>query len=518
MTQTRIYIAGLADRYALKLGLVIVVGASLRMLTASGSASPGWMSWADQDHYFVSAQAWAHGKLDASLHHYPPGYSLMGAPFVRLLKVQAFAVPDLLCLMACLILFAALGRRLLPDMPGWRAACVAAFLYSTLSSPVLRNVWIVPWNTTGAAPFGFAALLATLRLCEAPGLVTAAVLGGLLGIMAGIRPTDAAILAVVCAAYAVTQLARAGLRKLLGLAGVGGAAICLGAAPLALAHLAVHGASGGDYLAKSANIGFEWRLLPLRWVTLVLDPHPLLPEGTGLAEALPWIGPGLAGLLLMTTMSGKCEREWRLIGAAIVLHWCLYLAYRDLQPYGLWRFYNLHYFKWTFPFLLLAALRLAAALARRRQRSMAILAVACAAPMLLWQPIGRREAAPASTIRAGGDGSMRLDPGLAGVSEALFLPLLGSWHDIYLGHATVTAGRAVYRNTWDFKLQPVAGGALLQPLRPFMSGPMTFQAATGTSLGGGDVVRISETLRLGLPCAILPWRMGCQTPDYGGGL
>jgi len=80
---------------AITLGLALLV-----LVVMQGRAamrlSPLWQAWSDQSRYLQSAQAWATLNLDPALHHYPPGYSLLAAPFVYLMPALPFVVPDLL--------------------------------------------------------------------------------------------------------------------------------------------------------------------------------------------------------------------------------------------------------------------------------------------------------------------------------------------------------------------------------------------------------------------------------------
>jgi hypothetical protein len=499
------------DRVALPAGLLYILFVTVRFQYKLFPHYEGWFSWADQGWYLMSARAWATGQLAPALHNYTPGYSLMAAPFVWLFPAQPFAIPDFVDFAASLLLFAAIARRLCPARDGWRAASIAAFCMSSLITPVLQRIWIIPWNTTGSAPFLFGALLGTFRLCEKPGWRRAAVLGLLLGVLGGIRPTDAAVLAPCIAIYSAVWLRRETLPHLAALAVSGILGLLIGALPFVCAHLAVHGLTGGAYIAKSAGIGFEWRLLPLRWVMIVLDPRPLLPEGSGLAEGLPWIIPGIAGIAFVTMLARDREPAWWLIAAAIAASWSLYLSYRDLQPYGLWRFHNLHYFKWSFSFLLLAALRLGAAVFEWRQRWRFAAAAAFGVAIAAWQPVGVKTA-HSSVLKNPPANTVELDMPLSRVSDAALLPLSGTWKDIYFSDAQLMSLDHSFANTRDFKLLPVPGGALLQPLRQLPGPPLLFYPGDRISFSSrADAVALSERIVFGLPCGILPRRLACRS-------
>src|SRR6516165_4122113 len=101
----------------------------------------------------------------------------------------------------------------------------------------------------------------------------------------------------------------------------------------------------------SEQIGFEWRLLPIRWVTLMLDPRPLFMEGRGAIEVYPWIVPGLAGMAVYLTMPDRrCSRiSHAIVIGAAAMYLTAYFFYQQKEAYDIWRYMVYHYFKWLFP-------------------------------------------------------------------------------------------------------------------------------------------------------------------------
>ena len=470
-----------------------------------------WADWDDQHHYFVASQAWAQGNLDPALHHYLPGYSLLGAAFMRVLPWQPFLVPDFLCYAACLILFCRIARRLIPAGWGWELGAPVVFCATTLGSPVLRATWLTPWSTTGSAPFLFAALLMALRAAEAPSPARVAALGAVLGVCAGFRPSDAAALVVVCTPYVgLAQVMRGniGANGAARLTGAFVAGLVAGSAPWLIAHIAVHGVAPGTYVGRMSEIGFEWRLLPLRWVEIVINSRPLMPEGPGLAGAYPWILVGIAGLGAASVEAGPARPAWRLVAAATSLHWALYLAYRDLHAQGLWRFHNLHYFKWTFPFLGLAALRLLVAFCFPARRRLGAISVAAALPLFLWRPVLQVEDAPALE-----EGSPpRIIADLSNVFDAVLLPIEGDWRGIYFSHTVLRGKDRVFVSQPDFKLIPYLDDALLIPLRPLQGPPLQLDMDPKLILRSGARGHAAiQRIEFGLPCFVVPSRQACAT-------
>ena len=470
----------------------------------------------DQQHYLDAAKAWSVLDLSAAHHHYPPGYALLAAPFEWVTPWQPFMLPDLACLLVSLVLFVRVAQRL---TPGWGDAVPAlCFLVTVLSGKWMAFwLWIMPWTSTGSAPLQYLSVLLALRFGERPGRMRAFLVGLAIALVTGFRPSDAAVLLATGAGYVAWVLIRdrAGVRVWVWTAAAAGLGLAVGLLPWIAAHLAIFGASPGAYVSKSTGIGLEWRLLPMRWVMLVIDPRPLLPEGAGIAEVLPWVIPGIAGLLMaMVPGRGRHVAPAVFVVATIALHWALYLAYRDLQPYGLWHFTNIHYFKWTLPFLMLGAVRFLAALFTQGERRRVVFAAVVTLLMFVWRPV-LSDARPMSVSASGS--AVDLPDGLSPLSDAMFLPLDGAWRALYFGLFDLRVGGAVFQNTRDFKVLPVPGGALVLPLRVLPFGPATLDLAADVTLRReGDFRAFTQAIRLGVPCGIFPRRLSCAWKSQAG--
>ncbi len=472
---------------------------------------------ADQGRYLEAARAWAVFDLTPSRHHYLPLYPMLGALFVWLTPAQPFMLPDLVCLLAALMLFIRIGRRL---AAGWSDSAIAlCFMVAVLSGKwMVFWVWIMPWTSTGSAPLQFASVLLALRFGEQPDAARATALGACIGLVAGFRPSDAGVLAATGGGYALFILvrSRASTRAWALVAGAAFAGLLAGLLPWLVAHYEIFGAAGGPYVQKSAAIGFEWRLLPMRWVTLVIDPRPLLPNGAGMAEVLPWVIPGIAGMLAaLIPRPGRPVGPAAFVAATVTLHVALYLTYRDLNPDGLWRFVNIHYFKWIFPFLTLWAAQFVAALVTGRpERTGALAALVVTLALFAWRPLLRKPDAAAVTYLQGAAGeSVRLPEGLSRLDRALFLDLSGAWEAIHAGKFVLHDGQATFASQFDFKVLPLRRGALLFPLRPLPPGPAVLDLPPGIGLRTPDDARdYVQAVVLGPPCGIFPRRSACVSP------
>ena len=471
----------------------------------------GWFAWADQGSYWLAARAWATGNLDPYQHLYPSGYALLAAPFVWLMPADPFIIPNLLCWVGSLWLFAALGARLAGGIPGARVVSGTVFFLVTVAELRALYSWEVPWTSTPAATLTFASLLLAIRPADEgrPRLVWAALLAGLIVLF---RPTDALVIvpAVGVCVLARMQPWRTGWRRAVILGLGAGCAVAVGPALLVVTHVATHGWSLGYYFALSRRIGFEWRLLPLRWVTLLLSPRPLYPQGEGFAEVYWFVLPGLAGIIAM--ILGDQGRRFRhaVVGGAAIAFLCLYLCYRDLHVPGLFLFQNQHYLKWTLPVFGLYALALPYLLVRRRVAA-CVVAVVVVSLLSCWRAeLVVSHAQPPATVLAGGAG-LALPRGMKRVGDAVLATSPDDFRGLYFGKHTIEADGQSFDAGIDFKLIPVPFGFMMIPLRPLPGGPSELHLAEPLRLDpAATVITARQAIVFGFPCLVVSRRPVCR--------
>ncbi len=481
-------------------------------------------AWFDQSQYLMAARAWATWDLDPRHHWYLPGYPLLGALGATITPAQPFWLPDLLCLLASLWLCSRLAARL---APGWRyapALGAAVFLATTVMAPRVLQVWVVPWTTTPAVPLTLAAILLALRFQHAATARTAGLAAAATTAIALFRPSDALIVLLTVPAFMGWWLVaqRPGLGRAAGILIVSVVGAALPLAVLAAVHGAVYGWSAGPYLTYSAALGFEWRLVPWRWVVLFLGPQPAYathlagggPGGVGMIVMFPWIAPGLAGLSACVALDRPRRAAHLLITAVVTLHILAYLAYRDLQPEALWRFENYHYFKMVLPlFGLYGVLFLGRLLQPGRWRSVGV-ALPVLVGLLCWRG-GWVPAAPTGA-RVEDVGSLELPRGLPPIGGGLAVAALGSWDSIYFGATALTArvGTTSVQNV-GFKTVPVPGGFIVEALRPLPSLPSVLHLDPGIRLDAAvPPVSLRHSIRFRLPCVAPAWLPGCAVPAW----
>lgn len=325
----------------------------------------GWWGWWDQSQYLRSAVAFAGGGLDPREHWYPLGYSLFLSVFVQDPSGHVALLPDLLGLMAAFAAFVRFAGAVGVGA-GWGGAL---FVAGTCASASVRATWAEPWNTTlsaallwwllalSAGRLGVDGRLAARRRGDVLRLVAMGVLAGAICVT---RPTDLLLVGIWGGWMLWGWLRERGRAADPAWVAAGLALVLV---PAGMLWVRIYGFHASPYMAVSRAIGF--RLSGLWWKTylLLVAAEPWFPDDAGLLERLPWILPGLAAIpVLPWIATGRARGLLVLLAMLVVPYTLLFFSYSDLVPFGLWRFHNVHYLKWTFPGLLLLGLVLARAL------------------------------------------------------------------------------------------------------------------------------------------------------------
>lgn len=307
------------------------------------AARQGWWSWADQTKYVEAAAMLADGRIDRGGYHYPLGYSVLGAPFVRLWPAHPFFLPNL----ALVLAGAALAWRLARRWLGPTATLALAAGFVATHSELLRLTLVVPWNTIAVQTAFFAGLWLTLTRRDARAL------GGLALLAAAtylVRPADAACFAPL--------LVGATLRLPTWRARLGGGALgvlVVAAAVVGVAWLnwRVFGDWKTPYERGSfENIGFLGYPVAHKLYGLFVDGETFFGEfGTALLWRYPWLFLAVPGAVWWVRRDGWSGAAAL---AAIGLNWGLYVCYNDFTPSALYRFSLIHYVAWAFWPLLVA--------------------------------------------------------------------------------------------------------------------------------------------------------------------
>lgn len=430
----------------------------------------GWWGWFDQSKYIESARALAALDFSSAHHWYPLGYAILGAPFVWLSSLHPFVLVDLVCLLACYGGFLAFCRRI------GVGSCwaVAIFLGSVAGNTMIFIQWVVPWTTTPTS-----ALIWLLLACVAAhvqGVPRPRLIGVLAACIPLVRPTEA-VLVVPCLLVAVTAMPRRMPRDVLLMATGGLGPLLL----YGLLHWRIYGLSPSDYMRYSGDIGFT--LYDFGWKAYVvfIDPRAWFLDGRGLLWIAPYFAVALAGVLVAFAHG----RPVVLLACMLVIHSVLYVSYRDLLPTGLWRYYNIHYWKWAMPGAAALAFITLRDLVRWRRATafpLAPAAVLLALPLLCVKahPVAVGADVPAKMLAYDGP-----------------VPPYG---ETYFGAMTMHDARGPLRAFIDIRTIPVPSGVrVFATSRDFAADPAWDSLPAGWT-SSPTPTRYAVRYHLGLPC------------------
>jgi hypothetical protein len=316
----------------------------------------GWWGWFDQGQYLKSAYALLQLDFSPDKHFYPPLYPAVGGIFLAWSSGHPFFLLNLICLLWFAYVFIRVADRYIP-----RWGSVLVLFGTTIFNFRIFENYLIPWTTTLSA-----ALLATgilgmawlqdvmrnedIRISGWQVFIVAACLG----LLVPTRPGDAVVGGLLglglslgywhARRFATEKMPRPTIYFSLAIIGFAiGPAIYFGF------NKAVFGTFAGGYMQVSEGNGFFLADLAEKFVSLWLDGETLYGEpNTGLVQRYPWLLFSLAGLVWVLL---RGDFFLRVLAVAICGFFVIYMSYGDLLPNGLWRYLNIHYFKWTFPFL-----------------------------------------------------------------------------------------------------------------------------------------------------------------------
>ncbi len=438
----------------------------------------GWWGWFDQGQYLTAAHAFAVFDFVPAHHFYPPLYPLLGALFLPVSAVHPFWLIDLVCLLWFAWCFIHFARRYVAQ---WLAVLI--FLLAVVANRALFENFVIPWTSTLSATLlsvGIYSLSRCATGASRGGVVPARLGTGALaacslalGLIAALRPADALVggllwLGVMGAEGISCRIAGRPFMRRLALAT---SALAVGPLLFLSFNLLVFGSPFGGYIhANSAN-GYFPADAAEKFVSLFLDGYTLYLElKAGLIDHYPWLALALPALVFVLIRG-----DWalRVVAAAVCLQFALYLPYGDLLPNGLWRYLNIHYFKWTFPYLALfacyAGLTILRSMRANPIHGLAWSAFLVVAALLLaslrtevdHQPLPVRfisnPISNAEFVLQTGDGDIDLLD-LSG--------LRGGFTDIYFGEHRLTLDGRELARVRDYRVLPAPWGVRILFIRP----------------------------------------------------
>lgn len=367
--------AGGGFRVRLGIGLAAMIVFYLysyaRFRTVPGNEFPlGWFGWTDVGRQLASAQAFAAFDFITTVHHYPPLWPLMAAPFVGWLPQHPFLVPSVVCLAVYAWGLVRIGERTYGVALTWLTLVPMMVLLlrgSTGGEYTLNDEWIMPWNSSAVAAVSstlfviyhrFDTKAHPWRCDQGRDLALVGAFYLLYGALLALRPLDVVVFFPLVL-IAFLQLVRAGVaagrtgvfRRLASLAvviGVSGLAV-----PLAYFAFneAVFGDPFGGYLSEGVQNGYFPGELLTKAVAVGIDGYGLHLETSQTIREHFWLFPWAIAATLVAIVF--CRGIIRVIALSAVCAMLINIPYGDLTPNTLYRFNTIHYFKWVFPWIAL---------------------------------------------------------------------------------------------------------------------------------------------------------------------
>ncbi len=434
----------------------------------------GWWGWFDQGHYLLSANALAHFDLTPDKHFYPPLYPAIGAIFLKWSSGHPYFAINLAALLWFSYVFVRVSDRYIR-----RWGSIVLLFGTTIFNYTLFENYVIPWTTTLSVALLASGILGLVWLQEIQYKIRTRIsdlqvffVATCLGLIVPTRPVDAAVGCVIGLGLLISywqtrrrnnDVAPNALRFLLLviMGSIIGPLLFLGF------NIAVFHSIAGGYLQTNASHGFFFGDLAEKFVSIWLDGFTLYGEpNAGLTEHYPWLLISLAGLAWVLIQGDGLLRT---VALAIVLVFVLYLPYGDLLPNGLWRYKNIHYFKWIFPYMALFAVLLVrqALLSWRRRDSWVLpFSLLFGIPLLMLSLQLVVTVIPVSPHTTNNQTDISFELPNKQIDFIDIKGLYGEFTDIYFGsHHLLLDGRELMM-VKDFRLLPMSFGVRLLFIRP----------------------------------------------------
>ena len=493
-----------------------------RFLPGNPADPLGWWGWADQGQYLKSARAFASGTWREVEHFYPPLYPWLGSWFVRGSPGHPFFLVDYVGFALHVAALLGVGRALC----GPRLAIAAIVGTLALFPDLTMQHWAEPWTTSATSGIASGIILVFWRVSR-PGwalrdgtdwLCLAALSFGY-GAIAALRPLDVVVYApLVAAAFAhvVSSAFRSSPgdplpRRVWAVLVVAAVAGLVVPTLLVAFNLQTSGTWMGSYVLRSRGVGYEVADAGRKFVSLFFDSAAVygVPRETIAARFWPIVvtGPVLLGLLCWARM------PVRLLALTVLLQFAVYLPYPDLTPSSLYHYANVHYFKWTWPWLILLTVAQVrwwiGNLPRRRGWTLGqVAAVAALAIVALLVGLASRDVVPA-VVAQNGSQSITIDlPDRRSVDYVDFGGVPGSFETLFNSVQRLEVDGVTLRWLGDFKLIPVPGGTRLIFGHARAVRHLTLGFDPGVVLGpvppAGRAVRVGVSLACKIRTCALP--------------
>jgi hypothetical protein len=445
---------------------------STEALPGNPEAPLGWWGWYDQSNYIASARSFADGTWRDVQYLYPPLYPWLGSLFINAWPAHPFFLIDFAGLALCVGALLIIGRLYF----GWAAAGLATVASFALFPAITFRQWEIPWTTSLSSGLGAVLLLVFCRFSKHRWVMSSAadwILIGIIsisfGAVAAVRPLDVVVwLPVALGFYVGIALRNANpwrsdfrIGKTLLLATI----VIAAGLFVPLLYLAFNvitsGTLAGTYIIRASANGYQIHGFIRKFISLIFDSSTIYVErNQALADQF---GPIYLAFPLLVYYIIRGPLLLRMLCVTIALQYMIYIPYADLLPNGMFRYSNVHYFTWTFPWLLMLCLGFLRSLATqgalrapRRIGDLAMIigcTVLCLLVTLRARPVGSATAAASSDH----DVTVQLD-GPQAVDFIDVVGTVGSWPDIYFGSNALKIDGQPYLMVAEFRMVPTDQG------------------------------------------------------------
>ncbi|SOD30475.1 hypothetical protein SAMN05518800_6083 [Variovorax sp. YR752] len=476
----------------------------------------GWWGWFDQGEYIKAAAAIRIGDFSHAKHAYPPLYPAIGSIFMPVLPVHPFFFFNLLSLLAFAYVFVAFATRYMSQLEAF--ALLAISLY--FNEIIILN-FAIPWTTTGTTLIYAVTIYQLLQKSKqekpSDGMALqsakAFLFSSAFSLLAILRPVDAGAAAVFYPAYLYFSFkslsGTAAPRRtalLLAQAVSLGAGLLVGMGLFFLFNLKVHGHVLGGYFQSTATASGYFPLeLPRKIFSLVFDSNTVFLDPNGaLITHFPWLVLSIIGV---TAALVRGSAMLRVMAAALCLQFCLYAPYGDLLPNGVYRYYNIHYFKWMFPYLaffgwlVVRWIFQSPASSRPKGLTVRTLVVLIAVAALLSPQYKVKPASPIALEKIGPDNRVAFSTNGDGIDFIDFYGMAGGFNEIYLGDHHMLADGKPLNRVKEFRLLPAPWGVRVFFNKRVRAKEFVLTPDKGVNLPAGELTMKASTyrFRLGMP-------------------
>jgi hypothetical protein len=477
----------------------------------------GWWGWFDQGKYYESAQALTNFDLRGEKHYYPPLYPAIGAVFLPLSSLHPYFIVNLLCFIWIGYVFFIVASRYLSS---WIVVCI--FLITLVLDIRFFENFLIPWTTTlGAALLScgiYVLYLVQDRLKEAASPTISIPIPYIffgsfaVGLLALTRPVDLMVGAIFIVSavgvisYYVLRFHRRPFKSLMLIGCIALIGGIIGPLLFVWFNYVAFGSPLGGYIQANSQNGYYLADIGEKFVSIFLDGNALyLQSNTALVWKIPWL---IIALMAIPYLLIAGDLLIRVIVIAVCAQYFIYLPYGDLLPNGLWHFLNIHYFKWTMPYLALFACIFIHYIYSQRTNKVRFMLISCYTLLTFLLIVLIKihvnyysfPAVPAASGVSGKPISINLIVGNQRVDIIDLVGLVGGYSEVYFGSHQLWADGRELRHIRDFRAIQAKWGIRVVLLRPLVANSIRFVADPRLKSGDSTVSAKVAYYKIGLRC------------------